>query len=121
MDGARRIFGWSTAAEAQACVDSIAFTARLKRLRKKGAQGPKVPQKHPSGAKALLILWALSARLKSCPFKTEASTRVFPQPVKSCPDASGLFIEFFRSLFSRALTLLALSMEFCKWLPFQKI
>ena len=23
--------------------------------------------------------------VKSCPFKTEASTRVFPQPVKSCP------------------------------------
>ena len=59
--------------------------ARLQRLRKKCTQGPKVPQKHPSGAKALLILWALSARLKSCPFKTEASTRVFPQPGKSCP------------------------------------
>jgi hypothetical protein len=43
---------------------------------------PQVSKKHPSGAKALLILWTLSARLKSCPFKTEAS------------------IEFSRSLFN---------------------
>ncbi|MGA9069588.1 MAG: hypothetical protein WB424_04990, partial [Terracidiphilus sp.] len=41
-----------------------------------------------AGAKALFILWALSARLKSC------------------PDASGLLIQFFCSLSSRALTLI---------------
>jgi hypothetical protein len=39
-----------------------------------------------AGAKALLIRWGLSARLKSC------------------PDTSGFFIEFFRGLYSPALT-----------------
>jgi hypothetical protein len=37
-------------------------------------------EEKPAEAKAQLILWALSARLKSC------------------PDASGIFIEFFRNL-----------------------
>ena len=42
-------------------------SARLERLRKKDEKGAKRGEKHPSGAKALVILRCLSARLKSCP------------------------------------------------------
>ena len=38
---------------------------------------------HPSGAKAQVILWAFTARLKSCPFKT----RLIPQAA-SCIEGS---------------------------------
>jgi hypothetical protein len=40
------------------------------------------PEKHPSGAKALVDFAAVMARLKSCPFKTAAQPEFFPQPVK---------------------------------------
>ena len=38
--------------------------------------------RHPSAAKAALMMRTLTARLKSCPFKTVVHFRVFPQPVK---------------------------------------
>jgi hypothetical protein len=48
--------------------------ARLHRLRK-NLKGMAKPERNlPSGAKALFILLALSARLKPCPFKTTAET-----------------------------------------------
>jgi hypothetical protein len=40
-------------------------------------------KKHPAGAKALLILWALLARLKPCPCYKTGQNRVFPQPAKA--------------------------------------
>ena len=53
---------------------SLAFSARLNRLRK-NPKGMATPERNlPSGAKALFILLALSARLKPCPFKTTAET-----------------------------------------------
>ena len=58
-------------------------------------------RKHPSEAKASLLLQALLARLKSCPdtkLPLQVPERVFPHPVDSCPDTSRPLAEFFRSL-----------------------
>ena len=53
---------------------SAVIAARLNRLRK-NLKGMAKPERNlPSGAKALFILLALSARLKPCPFKTTAET-----------------------------------------------
>jgi hypothetical protein len=51
-----------------------------KQAAEKGPNWGRFSEEHPAGAKALLILWALSARLKSC------------------PDAYGHLILFFRNL-----------------------
>jgi hypothetical protein len=60
----------------------------LNRLRKKGRDSDQCGENHPSGAKALLILLALSApvRLRS------------GQALKSCPDSCLDRAEFFRKL-----------------------
>src|ERR1035437_1200913 len=70
------------------------LTARLKRLRKKSHCGSRLP----SAAKAAIDFATLTARLKPRPFKAKSRTRVFPQPVKSCPSHNPLEAGFLRSL-----------------------
>src|SRR5208282_653287 len=57
------------------------LTAQLNRLRKTGSRAGSVT----SAAKAAIDFAALTARLKPRPFKNKVKTRVFLQPVKSCP------------------------------------
>jgi hypothetical protein len=66
-------------------------------------------EKRPSGAKALVDLIALAARLKSCPDASCPFERLFPQPVKArlvmrlyagVETPASLRTGFFRSLFS---------------------
>jgi hypothetical protein len=52
----------------------LPLSVRLNRLRKNPKGMAKPERNLPSGAKALFILLALSARLKPCPFKTTAET-----------------------------------------------
>src|ERR1019366_3100245 len=70
------------------------LTARLKGLRKKSHCGSRLP----SAAKAAIDFATLTARLKPRPFKAKSRTRVFPQPVKSCPSQTPSESEFFRKL-----------------------
>src|ERR1019366_7641172 len=69
-------------------------TARLKRLRKKSHCGSRLP----SAAKAAIDFATLTARLKPRPFKAKSRTRVFPQPVNSCPSQTGFDRSFLRKL-----------------------
>jgi hypothetical protein len=57
-------------------VNSLSFRG-LNGLRKKAKVLGGLMQTHPSAAKAAVIPLALSARLKSCPFKTAASMEFF--------------------------------------------
>jgi hypothetical protein len=49
----------------------------------KGQMLNEKPEKRPSGAKDLVDLIALAARLKSCPDASCPFERLFPQPVKA--------------------------------------
>jgi hypothetical protein len=60
----------------------------------KSRSSGEISEKHPSGAKALLIPWALSARLKSCP-DTYGLLSSFSAACKVVPFQSEAF---FRSL-----------------------
>jgi hypothetical protein len=67
---------------AKAHVDFAAFTARLKRLRKKGEFPLNLLKNIPHGLKPAIYYQRLAARLKSCPDTKLGQAGVFPQPVK---------------------------------------
>jgi hypothetical protein len=54
-----------------------------------------MPESITQGLKPVLYLVALAARLKSCPDTKPTQFRVFPQPLKSRPDAYCLSKSFF--------------------------
>jgi hypothetical protein len=82
---------------AKALVNFGRVAARLNSLRKKAKKMPKPQTNLPSRAKALVILLALSARLKPCPFKTVPRLS-FSAACEAVPLESNSAREFFRSL-----------------------
>ncbi len=96
----------------QNCLHSpICVRARLQRLRKNPEEHAKAPKNVPQGLKPVLIVKLLTARLKSCPDASCLPDGVFPLPLKP-----NLILLLFRHDSSRALALLVVSTEFCKWL-----
>src|ERR1700693_5555565 len=61
---------------------SDALTARLKRSRKNSLRW----SRFPSAAEAGIDFASVMARLEAAPFQIGAADRVFPQPLKPCPD-----------------------------------
>jgi hypothetical protein len=54
-----------------------AIIGTTKEAAEKGRMKGENPEKHPSGAKALVDFAALTARLKPCPFKTLPAMEFF--------------------------------------------